>query len=80
MKIFLTDLIPQIKEFSRRLDDQTLLSQQNWVFVNDIIDVKKVYIFGKKGDIDIYENGFEVASGYKGFTLLIKLPNFTKAL
>ena len=63
MKTYLTDIIPSIQRFSKRLDDLTKLTNQNWVSIGDIGSAKRVFIFETKGELDIYENGVEVDSG-----------------
>lgn len=63
MRTFVADIIPKIQRFSKRLDDLTMLTNQHWVLIDDIINVKTVYLFEASGDLDIYENGIEIDCG-----------------
>jgi hypothetical protein len=63
MTTYLTEIIPKIQKFSKRLDDLTKLTNQHWVYIDDLKDIKTVFLFGNKGDLDIYENGIEIDSG-----------------
>ena len=63
MKTYIADIIPSIQRFSKRLDDLTKLTNQNWVSIDDIRGAKRVFVFEKNGELDIYENGLEVDSG-----------------
>ena len=57
MKTYLTDIIPKIKRFSRKLDNLTLLTNQHWVAIDDIDNLKSVYIFRDNNDLLISFNG-----------------------
>lgn len=57
MKTYISDLIPKIQRFSKRLDDLTKLTNQNWVSVGDIGENKKVFIFRQGGHLLVSENG-----------------------
>lgn len=57
MKTFISDLIPKLKQFSQKLDDLALLTNQHWVVVDDIINNKNVYIFRANNDLLISQNG-----------------------
>jgi hypothetical protein len=48
MKTFFADIIPRIQEYSQKLDNITLLTNQHWVVVDEIANSKTVYIFLKK--------------------------------
>jgi len=63
MRTYLADIIPKIQRFSRQLDDIVLLTNQNWVSLDEISQTKRVYIFDKNGDLDIYKDGVEVDNG-----------------
>ncbi|MEM0543415.1 hypothetical protein WFZ85_12370 [Flavobacterium sp. j3] len=57
MKTFISDLIPKLKQFSKKLDDLALLTNQHWVVVDDIGNNKNVYIFRANNDLLISQNG-----------------------
>jgi hypothetical protein len=57
MKTFLADIIPKIERFSKKLDDLTLLTNQHWVCLNDILNSKTVYIFRGNNQLLISDNG-----------------------
>lgn len=57
MKYFILDIIPKIQSFSKKLDDVALLTNQNWVSVNEIKSSKTVYIFRTNKQLLISENG-----------------------
>ncbi|MDB5206052.1 MAG: hypothetical protein JWR72_1127 [Flavisolibacter sp.] len=57
MKYFILDIIPKIQSYSRKLDEVALLTNQNWVSVNDIDTSKTVFIFRTNQQLIISENG-----------------------
>lgn len=57
MKTFVADIIPQIQRFSQKLDNLTLLTNQNWVVLDQFTQSKTVYIFRSNGDLLIAVNG-----------------------
>lgn len=57
MKYFILDIIPKIQSFSRKLDEVALLTNQNWVLVNEIKNSKTVFIFRANQKLLISENG-----------------------
>ena len=57
MKTFITDIIPKIQRFSKKLDDLTKLTNQHWVSLGDITKNKKVFIFRQNNQLLISENG-----------------------
>jgi hypothetical protein len=57
MKTYIADIIPKIQRFSKRLDDLTRLTNQHWVSLGDINQVKRVYIFRANNQLLISENG-----------------------
>lgn len=57
MKYFILDIIPKIKSFSKKLDEVALLTNQNWVSINEIKNSKTVYIFRTSKQLIISENG-----------------------
>ncbi|MBU3677711.1 MAG: hypothetical protein FGM54_11115 [Chitinophagaceae bacterium] len=57
MRTFLADIFPSIQRYSERLDDLTILTNQHWVSVDDILNTKTVYIFRPNNDLFISKNG-----------------------
>ena len=57
MTTYLTDIIPSIQRFSKKLDDLTLLINQHWVCVDHISDTKTTYIFRPDSQLLISTNG-----------------------
>ncbi len=57
MKTFISDLIPKLQRFSQKLDNLTLLTNQHWVVIDDIVNNKNVYIFRTNNDLLISQNG-----------------------
>jgi hypothetical protein len=57
MKTYISDIIPKLQRFSRKLDDLTYLTNQHWVVVDDINNIKSVYIFRTNNQLLISNNG-----------------------
>ena len=57
MKTFFLSIIPRIKEFSKKLDDISLLTGQHWVVIDEILESKSVYIFRPNNQLLISKNG-----------------------
>jgi len=57
MKTYIADIIPKIQRFSRKIDDLTLLTNQHWVSLGDMINSKVVYIFRGNNQLLVSENG-----------------------
>jgi len=57
MKTYFSDIVPRIKRFSKELDNQTLLTNQHWVVIDDIDKSKNVYIFRPNNELLISQNG-----------------------
>jgi hypothetical protein len=57
MKTFLADIFPKIQRFSDKLDILTLLTNQHWVSIDDILSTKTVYIFRTNNELLISKNG-----------------------
>ena len=57
MKTFLADIFPKIQRFSDKLDNLTMLTNQNWVSIDDILSTKTVYIFRTNNELLISKNG-----------------------
>jgi len=57
MITYIADIIPKLQQFSQKLDNQTLLVNQHWVAVDNIGNVKTVYIFRANNELLISTNG-----------------------
>jgi hypothetical protein len=57
MKTFLSDIFIKIKNHSEKLDNLTMLTNQHWVSIDDIITNKTVYIFRNTKELLISNNG-----------------------
>lgn len=57
MKTYISDIIPKIQRYSQKLDNLTLLTNQHWVVIDDIISTKLVYIFRQNSELLISKNG-----------------------
>ncbi len=58
MKTYVLDIIPQIQNFSKKLNNITLLTNHHWVILSDDLNYsKKVFIFRKKGKLLVSTNG-----------------------
>lgn len=57
MKTFISDIIPKIQKYSQRLDNLTLLTNQQWVVIDEIDNAKTVYIFRQNNELLISKNG-----------------------
>lgn len=57
MKTFLADIFPKIERFSDKLDNLTMLTNQHWVSIDDILSTKTVYIFRTNNELLISKNG-----------------------
>ena len=57
MKTYIADIIPKIKQFSRELNDLTLLEDQHWVIIDEATKTKQVFIFRKNSELLIATNG-----------------------
>ena len=57
MKTFLLDIFPKLQKFSEKLDNLTLLTNQHWVYIDEILSNKTVYIFRTNNELIISTNG-----------------------
>lgn len=57
MKTFIADIIPQIQHFSQKLDNLTMLTNQHWVSIDNILDSKTVFIFRNHNQLLISIDG-----------------------
>ncbi|ADV50906.1 hypothetical protein Celal_3651 [Cellulophaga algicola DSM 14237] len=57
MKAYISDIIPKIQTYSKKLDDLSFLLNQNWISLNELESKKIVYIFRENSELLIIENG-----------------------
>jgi hypothetical protein len=57
MKTFISDIFQKIQRFSDKLDNITMLTNQHWVSIDDIMTTKTVYIFRTNNELLISING-----------------------
>jgi hypothetical protein len=57
MKTYIADIIPKIQKYSKRLDDLTKLTNQEWVLIGDNNQNKHLYIFKSNNELIISING-----------------------
>lgn len=57
MKTYLTDIIPKIQRYSKKIDDLTKLTNQHWVVVDELIGSKTIYIFRSNHELLISHDG-----------------------
>ncbi|TYB76805.1 hypothetical protein ES677_09735 [Bizionia gelidisalsuginis] len=57
MNAYFLNVIPKIQQFSKKLDDLTLLKNQNWVLIDESNDNKNVFIFRDNNQVIISKNG-----------------------
>ena len=58
MKTFLLDIIPRIQRYSQKLDNLAVLTNKHWVFIDEELNKKVVFIFREKErQLLISENG-----------------------
>jgi hypothetical protein len=57
LKTYISNIIPKIQRFSKKLDDLTLLKNQNWVLINEKENTKNVFIFRDNNQVLIAKNG-----------------------
>lgn len=57
MKTFFLDIFPKIQRYSEKLDNLTLLTNQHWVSIDEILSNKTVYIFRSNDELLISTNG-----------------------
>lgn len=57
MKTFVADIIPKIQKYSQKLDNLTLLTNQHWIVLDELVQSKTVYIFRQTKELLISTNG-----------------------
>lgn len=57
MKTFLSDIFPKIQRYSEKLDNLTLLTNQHWVSLDNLLSTKTVYIFRANNQLLVSTNG-----------------------
>jgi hypothetical protein len=69
MKTFILDIIPKIERFSKKLDNITVLTNKHWVFLEEELEKKIVYIFREKDNqLLISENG-KISTGINNLSV-----------
>ena len=63
MRFYLSDLIPRLAKFSKQLDTNAKLVNQNWILIQDDEASKLVYLYSDDGSLDVYQNGIEIDTG-----------------
>ncbi|QHS54919.1 hypothetical protein GWR56_04915 [Mucilaginibacter sp. 14171R-50] len=74
MKFYVSDIVPQLQRFSRKLDEGVLLKNHHWVAFNDVTSLKSTLIFRNDGELIISEKGIVSKSKWDNLgndTLLI---------
>ena len=57
MQTFIADIVPKLQRFSQKLDDLSLLTNQHWVVLDELMKSKNVYIFRSNNELLISSNG-----------------------
>jgi BatD DUF11 like domain len=57
MKAFLSDIIPKLQQFSKKLDELTLLLNHHWILIEQSSASKRTYIFRENNELLISING-----------------------
>lgn len=57
MRTYVADFIPRFRQFSEKLDNETLLVNQHWVMVDEITSTKTVYIFQRDNRLLLSRDG-----------------------
>jgi hypothetical protein len=78
MQTYISNIIPSLARFSKKLDDITLLTSKHWVILNETTQIKSTYIFRNNKELIVSENGIVVHGtwDYLGFNkLLLRFNN-----
>jgi len=57
LKTYISNIIPKIQKYSKKLDDLTNLKNQNWVLIDEQNNVKNVFIFRDNNQVLVSRNG-----------------------
>ncbi len=57
MKEFLKDIFPRIIQYSKSLDDQTVLTNKSWVLISDDSKTREVWIFKRNNELIFSRDG-----------------------
>ena len=57
MQTFIADIVPKLQRFSQKLDDLSLLTNQHWVVLDELMKSKNIYIFRSNNELLISSNG-----------------------
>jgi len=78
MQTYISNIIPSLARFSKKLDDITLLTSKHWVILNETTQIKSTYIFRNNKELIVSENGIVVHGtwDYLGFNkILLRFNN-----
>jgi len=57
MKTFLQEIIPKIKQYSKKLDNLSILTDKNWICLDELLNTKSTVIFRSNRQLIISQNG-----------------------
>lgn len=57
MRTYISDIIPKIEQYSKKLDNLTLLTNQHWIIIDDIDKSKITFIFRSNNELIISQDG-----------------------
>jgi len=57
MKTYLSNIIPQLQQYSQKLDNSSQLTNKHWVVIDEESNIKTVYIFRLNNELLISSNG-----------------------
>jgi hypothetical protein len=84
MKYFLKNILKRLEGYGKKLDQQSLVGNFNWVNVTDMTNQKQVYFFRPDGKLIIANNGIISSNGSWEFmgqgNLLITYSNVSYLL
>jgi hypothetical protein len=73
MQTYISNIIPSLARFSKKLDDITLLTSKHWVILNETTQIKSTYIFRNNKELIVSENGIVIHGtwDYLGFNKIL---------
>ena len=57
MQLYLLDIVNKVKDFSKKLDEKSLLENNHWVLLDELNYKKVVYIFRPRNELLISIDG-----------------------
>lgn len=75
MQLYLLDIVNKVKDFSKKLDEKSLLENNHWVLLDELNNKKVVYIFRPRNELLISIDGKVTISSWEYLgcgSLLIK--------